>query len=115
MTFIGDIDNEELAEILSRKRSADVVFVDNITFATWVNTAVVRYLSRRFRNKTFVYVSHNDGHGEPNGSTGKAIKRLANTIFEVDALRCKVAGRGDWGGVIYINKEKGEVMYGNQR
>lgn len=112
LSFLGDIDGVELEDILNRKRSADVVFIDNITFAGWVDTAAVRKLSRKFKNKTFVYVAHNDQRGDPNGSTGKAIKRLANTVFVVNALRCNVVGRGNWGGQLNINNETGKIMYG---
>lgn len=112
LSFFGDINEEELTDILSRKRSADIIFIDNITFATWINTQVVRKLSKLFRNKTFVFVAHNDRDGEPNGSTGKAIKRLANTVFSVDALHCEIYGRGNWGGTMSIDWRKGIVMYG---
>lgn len=112
LSFFGDITADDLVEILKRKRSADIVFIDNITFAEWVDTQVVRALSRQFKHKTFVYVAHNDRNGDPNGSTGKAIKRLANTVFVVDALRCEVYGRGSWGGVVDIDWKKGMVMYG---
>lgn len=113
LSFFGDINEDELTDILDRKRSADIVFIDNITFATWINTQVVRALSKRFRNKTFIYVAHNDRNGDPNGSTGKAIKRLANTVFSVDALRCEIYGRGNWGGTMSIDWRKGVVMYGD--
>ena len=112
LTFFGDISEESLTEILGRKRSPDIVFIDNLTTATWVDTALVRNLSKQFRNKTIVYISHNDRNGDPNGSTGKAIKRLANTIFSVDSLRCDVTSRGDWGGPLNIDWKNGIVMYG---
>lgn len=112
LTFLGDVGEEDLIGILSRKRSADVIFIDNITFATWVDTAVVRKLSKRFKNKTFIYIAHNDRNGDPNGSTGKAIRKLANTIFIVDGLMCTVIGRGSWGGTLSIDWQKGLVMYG---
>lgn len=113
LSFIGDISGEQLEEILDRKRSADIVFIDNITFAPWVNTLTVRRLSRRFKDKTFVYVAHNDRDGEPNGSTGKAIKRLANTVFSVEALHCRIIGRGSWGGTVNIDPVNGKVMHGD--
>ena len=112
LQLFGDINEEEITEVLSRKRSADVVFIDNITFAPWVDAEAVRRLSRRFKRKTFVYVAHNDKEGEPNGKTGKAIKRLANTVFSVDALRCRIVGRGRWGGMMNIDIVNGVVMYG---
>lgn len=112
LSFFGDINIDNIVELLKRKRSADIIFIDNITFATWINTQVVRDLSKQFSNKTFVYIAHNDRDGEPNGSTGKAVKRLANTIFSVDSLRCNIYGRGDWGGNINIDWKKGLVMYG---
>lgn len=113
ISFFGDLDKDDVVEVLSRKESAGVVFFDNVSFSTWINTAVVRELSKKFKNKTFVYVSHNDRNGDPSGSTGKAIKRLANTIFSVDAIRAEVVGRGGWGGNMNIDWKKGIVMYGN--
>lgn len=112
LSFFGDINEEDITEVLGRKRSADVVFIDNITFAPWVNAEAVRRLARRFKRKTFVYVAHNDKEGEPNGATGKAIKRLANTVMTVDALRCKIVGRGQWGGEVNIDTVNGRIMYG---
>ncbi|MEG2163085.1 MAG: hypothetical protein RRY55_01195 [Bacteroidales bacterium] len=114
LSFFGDITPAELTEVLGRKRSADIVFIDNITFAEWVDTRLVRGLTKRFPRKTFVYVAHNDRNGDPNGTTGKAIKRLANTVFVVDALRCKVFGRGSWGGTVNIDAQAGRVMYGGE-
>ena len=110
--IFGDLDNDEIVEILGRRRSADIVLIDNLTTAKWVNTQVVRKLNKTFKDKLFIYVTHNDRNGDPDGSTGKAIRRLANTIFSVTAGRADVIGRGDWGGTLDIDWQNGKIMYG---
>lgn len=105
---------EELRKRLAKKKSARIVFIDNITiYNDELKGGELRALQRDFPNKLFVFIAHEDDNGgTPATSSGKLCKKLAKIICRVEGLAAQISGRCP-GGTVVINERNAKLYYGN--
>lgn len=111
LNFIDYEPLEDLKERISKKKSARIVFVDNITiYNDELKGGALRALQRDFPNHLFVFVAHEDDTGgAPYTSSGKLCKKLAKIICHVEGLIAQIAGRCPGGSIII--SEKNAALY----
>lgn len=114
LNFIDYEPLEDLKERISKKKSARIVFVDNITiYNDELKGVALRALQRDFPNHLFVFVAHEDDTGgAPYTSSGKLCKKLAKIICHVEGLSAQIAGRCP-GGSIIISEKNAALYHGN--
>lgn len=114
LNFIDYEPLEELRERLAKKKSARVVFIDNITiYNDELKGGELRRLQRDFPGKLFVFIAHEDDTGgTPATSSGKLCKKLAKIICHVEGLAAQISGRCP-GGSIAINERHAKLYHGN--
>jgi hypothetical protein len=112
LKFFEYISIDELNEKLAKRRSSDIVFIDNITiYNDELKNGLLRKLTNDFPNKLFILLAHEE-RNEPYTATAKLAKKLAKVIVYVKGLACNVYGRVP-GGTLTINEEKAKLFYGN--
>lgn len=112
--FVEYVPMDELKAYLNKRRSARIVFIDNITvYKDELKNGVLRQLQMNYPNVLFVYLAHQeDGKSkEPLGATAKLAKKLASIIVRVEGLSAFVSGRCP-GGVVKVNEEKALLYHG---
>lgn len=103
---------DELREKLDKRRSADIIFIDNITvYNDELKNGQLRKLLNDYSTKLFIFLAHED-RGDPYTATAKLARRLAKVIIHVKGLACVFSGRIP-GGVLTINEEKAKLFYNN--
>jgi hypothetical protein len=99
-----------LEERLSKRKSAEVIFIDNLTvYNKEFKGDAFTTLIKKYRNKLFVFMAHEE-RGEPYMASAKLAKKLASAIMEVKGLACIVSGRCP-GGVLVIDEEKAQLFH----
>lgn len=102
---------DELSEKLSKRKSARIVFIDNMTiYNDELKNGVFRQLLKKHSDKLFVFIAHEE-RGEPYTATAKLCRKLADVIVHVKGLACFVSGRVP-GGTLTINEEKATLFHG---
>jgi len=105
-----------IAEIfarLSKRRSEDVIVIDNITvYNDELKNGVLKELLKKYPKKLFIFIAHED-RNEPYTSTAKLIQKLAKVIMYVEGLSCRVGGRVP-GGELLIDENKAKIFHGEQ-
>lgn len=102
---------EELEEKIQKRRSADIIFLDNTTiYSDELKTEQLKKLLHKYQNKLFVFIAHED-RGEPYKITAKLVSKLAKAIIHVDGLQCIVSGRVP-GGQLMIDDKKAILYHG---
>ena len=113
LRFLEYISIKELDDRLSKRRSQDIIIIDNLTIYTdELKNGVFRSLIKKYNKKLFIFIAHED-RGEPYTATAKLVKRLAKVIIYVKGLACMVSGRVP-GGTLMINEEKAKLFHGNK-
>jgi hypothetical protein len=114
LLFYEYMNYEELVNKLSRRRSAEVIFIDNITvYQEELKYGKLRELLRLYPNKLFVILAHAEGN-QLYTSTAKMAGRLAVAVIRVEGMKCSVTGRVP-GGVLVIDEQKSKVYWGDER
>lgn len=104
---------EEIEERLDKKKSPNIVVIDNTTvYAEDFKGGVLRKWMHKYPNKLFIYVSHEEKN-EPSNALGKLAKKLAKIIVRVEGLTAFVSGRCP-GGTITIDEEKAQLFWGTE-
>lgn len=104
---------EALELRLKKKRSPDVVFLDNATiYNDDFRGGVLKRLILEFPSKLFVIVAHEE-KGEPYTALGKLARKLAKVIVRVEGLTAFISGRCP-GGVISIDEAKSKLYWGEE-
>lgn len=102
---------DELSEKLSKRKSARIVFLDNITvYNDELKNGVFRQLIKKHSDKLFVFIAHED-RGEPYTATAKLCRKFADVIVHVKGLACFVSGRVP-GGTLSIDENKAALFHG---
>lgn len=102
---------EEISEYLKKRKSAKVVFIDNITFyLDELKNGALRRLKNEHPNVLFIFLAHEE-RGEPYTATAKLCKKIAAVIMHVQGLACIVSGRCP-GGMIMVDEEKAQIYHG---
>jgi archaellum biogenesis ATPase FlaH len=110
--FVGYVPFDELRTALKSRKSAKVVFIDNCTaYADEMKSAELKNLLLEFRNKLFIFLSHEE-RNEPNNALAKQIKKYANVIIRVEGLTAHISGRVP-GGTIMVDEEKAMLYWGS--
>lgn len=105
---------DELEEYLKKRRSAKIVFIDNMTvYKDDLKNGVLRRLQMEYPYVLFIFLAHQeDGKSkEPAGATAKLAKKLASIIIRVEGLKAIVSGRCP-AGEIMVNEEKATLYHG---
>jgi len=111
LNFYEYIELVELRQILKKRNSPDVVFLDNITaYRDELKQNAIQNLKTEFPNKLFVFLAHEE-RKEPSPSQARNCKRLAKVIVHVVGLKAIVSGRVT-GGEYLINEEKAQLFWG---
>ena len=114
LNFIDYEPLEDLKERLKKKKSARIIFIDNITiYNDELKGGELRKLQRDFPGKLFVFIAHEDDTGgTPATSSGKLCKKLAKIICHVEGLAARISGRCP-GGTVVINERNAKLYHGN--
>lgn len=103
---------EDLYGRLDRRKSPDVVFIDNLTiYNDELKGNALRALLQKYRSKLFVFVAHEE-RGEPYTASARLAKKLAKVIIHVKGAACNVSGRVT-GGTLLIDSEAAKLFHGN--
>jgi len=102
---------EDLNIRLKKRKSAKIVIIDNVTiYKDELKNGEFRRMLRIHKDKLLIFIAHED-KGEPDGATGKLIKKLAKIIMRIQGLTCFISGRCP-GGILQIDEEKSK-LYGS--
>jgi adenosyl cobinamide kinase/adenosyl cobinamide phosphate guanylyltransferase len=100
-----------LKERLKRRKSAEVVLVDNLTiYNDELKGNALREFLRELRSKLIIFVAHEE-RGEPYTAAAKLARKLAKVIIHVKGLLCSVSGRVP-GGTLIIDEVKAQLYHG---
>lgn len=104
---------EELNERLKKRKAAKIVFIDNVTiYKDELRNGEFRKMTQIHKNKLLIFVAHEE-RNEPDGATGRLIKKLSKIFIRVQGLTCFVAGRCP-GGELIIDEEKAQLYHGTK-
>lgn len=104
---------DELSIKLSKRRSAKVVFVDNMTiYVDELRSKTLRNLLQKHSDKLFIFIAHEE-RNEPYTAAAKLVKKLAKIIIRVEGLACFVSGRCK-GGTLTIDENKAALYHGSK-
>jgi len=102
---------DELSEKLSKRKSARIVFIDNMTiYNDELKNGIFRQLIKTHSDKLFVFIAHEE-RGEPYTATAKLCRKLAKVIVHVKGLACFVSGRVP-GGTLMVDETKATLFHG---
>lgn len=110
LKFTDYVGIDELHEDLLRRRSARVVFVDNITVYDELKYGGLKTLLTNHSDKLFVFLAHEENK-QPYTSTAKLARKLAQIIIHIEGLSAKVSGRCP-GGMLQIDETKAQLYWG---
>ncbi len=110
--FLEYIEVEDLVGKLTKRRSADIIIIDNCTiYKDVMNGKVVKNLLAKFPNKLFIFIAHEE-RNEPYSALAKYIAKIAKVIMHVEGLACNCYGRIP-GGIILIDETLSKLYHGN--
>lgn len=110
LQFTEYISMEELREKLDKRRSAQAVFLDNVTiYADELKGGAVRKLLQRYPGKLFVFIAHED-RNEPYTAQARLIRKLAKVVVYVKGLYCNFGGRVP-GGALMIDEDRAMLYH----
>ncbi len=102
---------DTLEKKLVMRRSAEVIFLDNITaYNDELKYGKLLSLLRDYPQKLFVFIAHKEGNKLVT-STARTCSRYAKIIVDVEGLNAMVRGRCP-GGTITIDEDKAELYWG---
>lgn len=111
MQYLEYTEIDELVFRLRKKRSPDVIFIDNATiYNDDFRGGVLKKLMLEFPHKLFVIIAHEE-KGLPYTALGKLASKLAKIIIRVEGLTAFISGRCP-GGVISIDENKSQLYWG---
>jgi hypothetical protein len=114
LVFDSYMEVQELKDKLKRRRSADIIFIDNVSvYQDELKYGGLRGLTNEFPYKLFVLVAHEDEKGHPYTATAKMASKLSEVLMHVEGLKCKVYGRVP-GGDLIIDELKAKIYHGNK-
>ncbi len=102
---------KELNEKLSKRKSAKIIVIDNITiYADELKNGGFRKMLNQHKDKLLVFIAHEE-RKEPYTATAKLCRKLAQIIIRVQGLTCFISGRCQ-GGMLMIDEEKADLYHG---
>ena len=113
MQFLDYTPIAELTERLEKRKSEEIIFIDNITvYNEELKKGKLEELRNKFPRKTFIFLAHEE-RNEPYTATAKLIKRLAKIVVYVQGLTCFVSGRCP-GGTLIVDEDKATLYHGSE-
>lgn len=106
---------EELREKLSKRKSAQIIFIDNTTeYRYEMKINDVSGLLKEFPGKLFIFLAHESAKdkGEPDIALAKFCKKKAKRVFHVVGLSAQVLGRTET-AVIPVDCEQAALCHGD--
>lgn len=106
---------EELKTKLSKRKSANIIFIDNTTeYRFEMKNKDVSDLIKLFPNKLFIFLAHEGGKdkGEPDVALAKFCKKKAKRVFHVVGLSAQVLGRTET-AIIPVEGETAALCHGD--
>jgi adenosyl cobinamide kinase/adenosyl cobinamide phosphate guanylyltransferase len=98
----------ELVQKLSKKKSPRFIVIDSIQY--WaISYEMYRALKEKFKNKTFIFISHAKGK-EPDGTTAQKIRYDAGVKVRIEGLVAFIVSRYG-GNNPYVIWEEGAKKY----
>jgi len=111
LNYLEYIPIDELEERLSKRKSPNVIILDNCTiYAPDFKGGVLRKLMHKYPGKLFIYVAHEEKN-EPSNALGQMAKKLSKIIVRVQGLTAFISGRCP-GGTISIDEQKSQLFWG---
>lgn len=111
LQMLGYISIDELEEILGKRKSPRVIFIDNCTVYTdELSKKRLLDLFARHPQKLFIFLAHEE-RNVPYTSIARLIKKLAKVIVHVKGLTCMVSGRVP-GGILTIDEQQSRLYWG---
>jgi len=110
--FLEYISIVELTKKLYSKKSADIIFLDNMTiYSDELTGSKLKEMLRKFPKKLFVLLSHEE-RNLPFPAVSRMASKLAKRIVHVKGLACEVYGRGNAGGTLMIDENRAMIYHG---
>ena len=101
----------ELCTRLNKRKSADVIIIDNCTvYKDEILKGELIKLLHTYKNKLFIFIAHEE-RKEPYSALAKMVRKFANVIVYVEGLACRVSGRVP-GGMLMIDEFKAKLYHG---
>ena len=111
LQFVEYTPLEELFERLNKRKSANIVFIDNCTvYREELQGGKLRELLHKYSSKLFVFLAHEE-RKEPYTSVAKMVRKLAKAIIYVEGLAVTISGRVP-GGNLLIDQYKARLYHG---
>ncbi|MDD2633962.1 MAG: bifunctional adenosylcobinamide kinase/adenosylcobinamide-phosphate guanylyltransferase [Bacteroidales bacterium] len=108
--FSEYIDIVELQDKLNKRRSPEVVVIDNVTvYKDDLAYGNFRRLIKNYPNKLFIFLAHEE-RNEPYTATAKLIRKLSKVIIHIVGLKANISGRVP-GGSLIIDEEKAQLFH----
>lgn len=105
---------ETIVEKYSKPRTADVIFIDNLSvYNDEITSRNIKRFVDQFPNKLFIPIAHFD-RGVPQPASARQAKKFARAYVEVKGATAFVVSRfAPQGGVISINDDLSEMYWGD--
>lgn len=100
-------------EIRNNRKCEKIIFIDNLTVYTDLKKEDIITLLRDFPNVLFVFLAHEDEHGEPQGSPAVTAKQMAYAFFHVRGKAAFATVRGGTNSRIDIDEEAASLIHGD--
>lgn len=100
---------DDLVARLSNRRSPDIIIIDSFQYLG-INFAEYQYLTKRFKNKLFIFISHADGK-MPEGRVAKRVRFDAFIKIWIEGFKAFPAGRYGGGEPFVIWPEGAEKYW----
>lgn len=113
--FIEYLPIKELKEKLSKRKSANIIFIDNTSeYRYEMKNKDVSDLLKMFPTKLFIFLAHESDKdkGEPDVALAKFCKKKAKRVFHIVGLSAQILGRIQT-AVIPVESETAALCHGD--
>lgn len=112
LQMLGYTSIDELEEIISKRKSPRVIFIDNCTVYTdELSKSRLLDLLAKYPHKLFIFLAHEE-RNMPYTAIARLIKKLAKVIIHIEGLTCQISGRCP-GGILTIDEQMSRLYWGN--
>ena len=106
------LDIEQIREKLNKRKSANIVFIDNLTvYEDEIKKSELKRFIEEFPDKLLIFVAHEERQ-EAYPAIGRQAKKLAKVIFRVQAFKIEVTSRFCDGGTLKIDNKQSKLIWG---
>lgn len=107
--FLPYVPIPELNTVLKKRKSADIIVIDNMTIYMdeFKRNGIMDFI-RMHPNKLIIFISHEE-RKEPSTSAGRYVKKIAKIIVRIEGLVAQIGGRCP-GGQVLIHEEAADLF-----